>query len=427
MKLRDGREQRSLSSRRSSTAMRIEGDRSRKALRAVVALAPFFVLTSSEVRADEPAIEVVESWFAGDGHIVHVAAVIRNSGPGYVGNLMSRVRLSREGDVYFEMDREPIKTVLAPGEETVVADFGPMWRAPDDWEHPPDDVEFLIVGDHVRPQDYPYAQDPEVVSVEVLPAVEGTFVRLSGELRNNSNVTYRAGYPRGSRPEAIKAVMVLYSDGKIVGAERLGTTSGHLESGSSLLFVDGSTLTGMPDASRIFTAAEPLEHDSLPLRLSVWRVRWGVEMTDECGLERAPCRRLIIEVDISNDSDVDAEIRTHVGLRLSHGRLWTPKGCPIMLVKSGETTSCRILLSGWWPTGTEFVRPMPSIDDIQFVSVHTSSWATTRDPAHASMGQKGLTCYLPQRVRTPHVKGAYAVFLPFVQASAPLFCTSIID
>ncbi len=411
--------------------MRKEGDRSRKALRAVVALVPFFVLTSFEVRADEPTIEVVESWFAGDGHIVHVAAVIRNSGPGYVGNLMSRVRLSRAGEVYFEMDSEPIKTVLAPGEETVVADFGPMWRAPDDWEHPPDVVEFLIEGDNVRQEDYPYAQDPEVISVEMLPEVEtrfaSRFVRLSGELRNNSNVTYRSGYPRAGRAEAVKAVIVLYGDGRIVGAERLETIGGHLESGSSLLFDDGAISTGMPDTSRIFTAAEPLEYDSLPLRLSVRRVRWGVEMIDECGLETPPCRRLVVEVDISNDSDVDAEIDTLVGLRLQRGRVWTGVACPIMLVKSGDTTSCRIRLSGWWPSGTVLVRAMPSIDDIEFVSIHTASWATTRDPAHASMGQKGLTCYRPQRVRTPHVKGAYAVFLPFVQASAPLFCTSVID
>jgi len=185
--------------------------------------------------------------------------------------------------------------VLAPGEETVVFDDP---RADHHHLDGPTHIEVALLSTAVDPSDDPFLPDPLVLTTRFVDA------GLAMEVKNSGPHYY--GAITGTQPAPFKAVIVLYKDGRISGAERVrvdrGWRMGHVVPGQVVEFDERVDMHDGYDDYRVLFAVEPLPEGMFPRRMDVRIDRWWATCYDWCS-PRGGCRAVEFVTTASNLAD----------------------------------------------------------------------------------------------------------------------------
>ena len=226
-------------------------------------------------------------------HRVTAIAVIENTTDFYLKDVAARfTAVSSSGGELDHSTEVPIKSVVAPGERTVVS--AAMY---DDALLLTSSVRILAFGELADASDSHYLPDPTVSYLR--SKVDGGYIRHWGEISNLSGRSWhaRCKYCNAVSQVAIASVGDLISD---YGTDSIGMApDGHLPPGGRVAFRHAfERLPGMEIS--YYYAIEPMPEGQHPATWRAEGVRWSIE--DSFG-----SKRFVVNGDVVNTSDVASD------------------------------------------------------------------------------------------------------------------------
>lgn len=368
---------------------------------------PLASLADKYVSSEDVIIKEQTWWPYNDS--VHVVAIIQNSGSDHRDNISGVVRLYYNSQVYYQKEHlRPDKTILAPGEETVLfLRWLPMLQLESGEWVKPSKVTLNIASQLGESARYHYIEPPSTRFVTSNSVADGgwKFNRVRGEFYNAGDLAYRAAQAIPNERMADKeyypfnSAVVFFKNGHIAGADRPFYTErrgGHTVPGDAVFFraLMGTWQESL-DSYRIFNAVEPLADGVYPLRWEVIADGWhSTNQLDQCGA--SPCPAIIIDFQVKNASDVDAYPYIGLVLRDITGRPITKSGCYPYgdLLRPNAIQECHVvILESEFAVGDD-----PSVgvtvDNIVYITIHVSSVETTTQPEFAAIPNAPIPCFM---------------------------------
>lgn len=344
------------------------------------AVITMFVIMSTAPSVAAPSQEgvvVEDQWFyaSHDDENFPIVVVVRNRSPRYQGDITATLRFFDHEDAYKVATVKPDKTVLAPGEETTI--FISV-HADHERLHAPTHIQTELSSATVEPSAYPYLQNPTVLASRF----EGA--GLAMEVMNSSSRYYRA--IQGNQAVPFKAVIVLYKEGRVSGAQRVrvdrGWPMGHVAPGQVVEFHEWVDMHDGYDDYRVFFTVEPLPDGVFPKRLDVRIDRWRAVSYDWCG-PLGGCRAVEFAARVDNSSDGSVnQPYVYVVARDKSGRFIQSRTVPIYdPLTSGGTVRWQYHLYDLDLERSHHGRF--GVGDVVCMSAHAMVLETTTDPEFA--------------------------------------------